>query len=220
MAFRSQALGLVLAVSAAAQTFDIKGGGILKFEDDGITYKDRKNRTSVWVYEHLQQIRLEDTRIQIVTYEDNARWKLGLDKQYDFTLANPDRSFRGLRTMLQSKLGSRFVAAIPDPPADPEWKLLVKRLGTLKGSEGTLYLAQDRVVYVSAARGESRVWRLEDLDNVNSSGRFELTLTTYERARTHYGSMRSFNFRLKEPIRQSQVDDLWKRIESVHRRKS
>jgi hypothetical protein len=234
MAFRSEAFGyirlvgflLVPAICAGsdALTFAIRGGGTLVVEEDGITFREpapkkKKDRPKpgfrVWSYPHVQQIRLEDQRLKLVTYEDSPRWRLGVDRAVEFRLADPSKSFRLAAPLLHRAMAERFTAAFSDVPEQPEWSILVKKLGTLKGSEGTLYVAADRVVYASAIPGESRTWWLRDIENVNSSGRFELTLTTYERARMHYGSMRSFNFRLKEPVDPSRVDALWRRLEST-----
>ncbi len=224
MALRSQALFIffccITAAAAAAQTFEIRGGGTLTVDGEGLTYRDKKAHTQVWTYPHLQEVFVQESKLQIVTYEDSPRWKLGVDRKFEFTLADPSKSFRPVYDLLKTRLDQRFVGAIAEVPDKPQWSLLVKRLGTLRGSEGTLYVAEDRIVYRSAVPGESRTWRMQDIENVNSSGRFELTLTTYERARMHYGSMRSFNFRLKEAIDPARVDELWKRLESAHRPKS
>lgn len=218
MAFRSQiAFAATAAVLALhAQTYEVRGGGTLKIDNEGITFrkqvKKKPAQLRVWTYPHLQQVKVSENRLQVVTYEDSSRWKFGVDRQFQFQLSNPEQDFRAVYDLLKDKLDQRFVAAIPDVPADTQWKLLVKRLGLVKGSEGTLYVAADRIVYQSALPGESRTWRMQDLENVNSSGPFELTLTTHERSRASYGSMKSFNFRLKEAVDQAKVDALWRRL--------
>lgn len=213
MAFGSEVLAVVVFLALTPgmdHTFTVQGGGELRVDDNGLSYRDKKG-IRVWTYEHLQEVKLEPTKLRLVTYEDGPLWKFGADKGMEFQLVRG--SFDGVAEFLRRKLDRRLVTAFAEAPTDAEWSVLVKRLGTPKGSEGTLYIAQDRVVYVSAIPGESRTWRLEDIENVNSSGLYELTLTTYERARMSYGSMRSFNFRLKQPVDAARVDALWRRLQ-------
>jgi hypothetical protein len=211
MAFGSEVFAALLALTLSVdQTFVIRGGGELRVDDTGLSYRDKKG-IHVWTYEHLQEVKLEPGRLRLVTYEDGPLWKLGADEGREFQLMRG--SFEGLEDLLRQKLSNRLVTAFAEVPTDAEWSVLVKRLGAAKGSEGTLYVAKDRVVYVSASPGESRTWLLSDIENVNSSGMYELTLTTHERARMSYGSMRSFNFRLKQPVDAARVDALWRRLQ-------
>ena len=52
MAFRSQALFLAFAITASSQSFPVRNGGMLRIEDDGMTFVDKKHQTKVWTYEH------------------------------------------------------------------------------------------------------------------------------------------------------------------------
>ena len=70
----------------------------------------------------------------------------------------------------------------------------------------------DAIVYSSEKRDESRTWRYEDIDNISSSGPFQLTVTTFERARTHYGNLKGFNFELKQRLEEEHFNDLWLRL--------
>ena len=53
---------------------------------------------------------------------------------------------------------------------------------------------------MSEKNGASRTWRYQDIENISSSGPFQLTITTFERAKTHYGDLKGFNFELKRPL--------------------
>jgi hypothetical protein len=88
----------------------------------------------------------------------------------------------------------------------------VKRLGTIRGSEGVLRVASDRIVYSTDQEGQSRTWRYQDIDNISTSGPFELTVTTFERSQRHYGSRKAFNFQLKQPLEEAKFDHLWRRL--------
>jgi hypothetical protein len=47
---------------------------------------------------------------------------------------------------------------------------------------------------------------------ISSSGPFELTITTFERAKTHYGNLKGFNFELKRRLEEAPYNDLWLRL--------
>ena len=147
----------------------------------------------------------------IVTYRDR-KWFLGVDKEFEFFLTGKNQSIASTYQFLKDKLDQRFVAAVADPKTLAAWELPVKLLGTIQGSEGVLRVGEDRIVYTTEKKGQSRTWRLEDIENVSTSGPFQLTLTTYERAVTHYGSMKFFNFQLKQKLDAKRVDLLWKRL--------
>ena len=201
--------------------------GRVTFDVDGVTYQQTltpKQQTRVakgkkppklesvrWAYQDLQQLWLSPEKLVIVTYRDR-KWFLGVDKEFEFFLTDKNQSPANAYEFLKNKLDQRFVAAVADPKALAAWELPVKLLGTIQGSEGVLRVGEDRIVYTTEKKGQSRTWRLEDIENVSTSGPFQLTLTTYERAITHYGSMKSFNFQLKQKLDARRVDLLWKRL--------
>ena len=70
----------------------------------------------------------------------------------------------------------------------------------------------DRVVFRTAAPGRSRTWRLRDIDTVSSSGPFDLTLTTFERAGANYAARKDFHFQLKRPLAETEYNGLWRKV--------
>ena len=52
-----------------------------------------------------------------------------------------------------------------------------------------------------------------DIDNIASSGPFQLTITTLERAVWHYGDRKDFNFVLKQHIMEAGYNQLWLQLE-------
>lgn len=201
--------------------------GRVTFDDAGVAYqqvltpkqqrKGPKSRKPLklenvrWGYQDIQQLWLSPEKLVIVTYRDR-KWFLGVDKEFEFFLTGKNQSIASAYQFLRDKLDQRFVAAVADPKLLAAWELPVKLLGTIQGSEGVLRVGEDRIVYKTEKKGQSRTWRLEDIENVSTSGPFQLTLTTYERAVTHYGSMKSFNFQLKQKLDAKRVDLLWKRL--------
>ncbi len=164
-----------------------------------------------WDYQDIQQLWVSPGKLVILTYQDR-KWFLGVDRQFEFFLVNKEQSFTPAYDLLKGKLDQRFVAALPDPAVGALWELPVKRLGTIQGSEGVLQVGADRIVYKTARKDQSRTWRYEDIENVSTSGPFQLTLTTYERAKMQYGSLKGFNFQLKQRLDEKRFDLLWRRL--------
>jgi hypothetical protein len=73
-------------------------------------------------------------------------------------------------------------------------------------------VAADRIVYKSDKEERTRTWRYEDIDNISSSGPFQLSITTFERAKLSYGSRKAFNFQLKERMGEDRYNELWLRL--------
>lgn len=163
-----------------------------------------------WSWAEIQQLRLEPRRVRLLTYQD-VQWKLGSDRELRFILAGPGDMSGGLQ-LLQERLGLKLVAVLADSAARPVWQIDAKHPKRLGGSHGTLTFDADRVIYSAAESGESRLWRIEDIESVSSSGPFDLSFTTYERARRHYGSRKDFTFQLKQPLSGENYNRLWRRV--------
>lgn len=198
--------------------------GVLTIDDQGVGYqqvipeeKRKKNPKKPpklvsfrFDYQDIQELWVSPDKLVVVTYKDR-KWLLGIDKEFEFFLPK-GKSFEDAFAVLKDKLDRRFVAAMADPQPNALWELPVKLLGTIKGSEGLLQVGSDRIVYKTDSPRQSRTWRYQDIENVSTSDRYQLTLTTYERAKTHYGSMKGFNFQLKQPLDEKRFDSLWKRL--------
>ena len=188
----------------------ITGSGIL-FEE---RYPDGKRPKHLhqwfWDYRDIQQLKIEPRLLAILTYK-NDKWKLGADRQFQFDLLS-ENTFQEAYPFLKQRLDQRFVAGIVERPSDVLWEIPVKHLLRFGGDEGVLRVGTDVLVYTSDKAGESRTWRYEDIDNISSSGPFQLTVTTFEKAATHYGDLKGFNFALKERLEEARYNDLWLRL--------
>ena len=221
------ALLAILPAGAAELTYEVRHrramknhDGLLTVGEKGVAYRQvlpegkRKSHTKLenvqFDYQDIQELWVSSDRLRLVTYKDR-KWLFGVDKEFEFFLPK-GKSFDSAYAMLKDKLDRRFVAAVADPPAATLWELPVKLLGTIQGSEGVLQVGQDRIVYKTDRPRLSRTWRYQDIENVSTSDRYQLTLTTYERARTNYGSMKGFNFQLKQPLDEKRFEMLWKRL--------
>jgi hypothetical protein len=192
--------------------------GTLTITDAGVSFEETyKNGAKPkhphawhWDYQDIQQLKIAPKSLTVLTYKDN-RWKLGADREYRFDLV-ADRTFEDAWQLLKGRLDQRLVAAIPGRLPSILWQIPVKHLRRVRGDEGVLQVGPDTIVYQSADKAESRTWRYEDIENVSSSGPFELTITTFERAKTHYGNLKGFNFELKQRLEEARYNELWLRL--------
>ena len=192
--------------------------GTLTISETGVTfaeqYKPGKAPKSPhawqWSYDDIEQLKIAPRTVTVLTYQDNA-WKLGADRQYTFELRGDGKLEDALR-VLRARLDQRLVAAIPISGAETLWELPVKHTARFGGDEGVLRVEPDRIVFDSKKPGASRTWRFEDIDNISSSGPFDLTLATFERDKFDYGSLRQFNFQLRRRLEEAAYNDLWMRL--------
>ena len=216
MAFRIEAkacAGLILWVSlaAAAPSYSVRhqhlrhgGAGILRIDESGVTFQEAAKgakHSRTWKYDDIQELVIGPDMVRIVTYEDN-RWELGRDRVYVFDHV-PASLAADWYPVFRARLDQRFVAALADDQVKAEWQIPAKLMHGRGGSQGVLLVGEDRVVYKSAQRGESRTWRIGDLENLSSSGVFDLTVTTHER---------EFRFQLKQPLSEARYQALWMRV--------
>jgi len=191
------------------------GVGTLVITERGVSFQEFNKKKQIkhafeLNYQDIQELKLSTEKLTLVTYKDR-KWLLGLDKEYEFTLT-PGQSFSDAYALLKDRLDQRFVAAVADEQTQPLWEVPVKLLGRVTGSEGVLQVGPDRVVYRTTQKRLSRTWRYGDIENISTSGPFQLTLTTYERAKTHYGNLKGFNFQLKQALDEKRFNLLWRRV--------
>ncbi len=195
-------------------TINEKGVGYQQVIPEGKRKKDAKKAPKLervqFDYQEIQELWVSPDKLVLVTYKDR-KWLLGIDKEFEFFLPK-GKSLDTAYTMLKDKLDRRFVAAVADSQSGMLWELPVKLLGAIQGSDGVLQVGSDRIVYKTDKPRQSRTWRYQDIENVSTSDRYQLTLTTYERAKSHYGSMKGFNFQLKQPLDEKHFETLWKRL--------
>lgn len=160
-----------------------------------------------WDYQDIQQLKIAPKSLTVLTYKDN-KWKFGADREYEFDLT-ADKTFEDAYQLLRGLLDQRLVVAIPDLFSNTLWEIPVKHLLRFGGDEGVLQGGPDAIVYKSADKAESRTWRYEDIENVSSAGPYQLSITTFERARLHYGNLKGFNFQLKQKLSEARYNDLW-----------
>lgn len=228
MAFRTQALalaGLTLALGAAQAELRFRvrhdhlwksGIGSLDITADGVSYQETDNQKHRWrwTWQDIQQLRIAPRTLRVLTYEDSP-WKLGRDREHRFDLIGPGTFDQAWR-LLAGRLDQRLVAALADPGMEPLWETPAKHLRRFGGSHGRLIATEKGLLFQTLSPAASRTWRWQDIENLSSTGPFQLTITTYERALLHYGNLKSFTFQLKQPLKESRYRDLWMRINQNH----
>ena len=221
MAFRTEtAIGLILLAAplACAQDFTFavrhhhlhKGGeGTLRFTPAGIGWTENAKadtgHSRSWLYKNIQRLELSPSRVRIVTYDD-VGWQLGRDREYVFDRLPKDLAAE-VYPLLTEQMDQRFLARVADPAVKPQWEMPAKLLLGRSGSNGTLKVAAGHIVFDGGETGESRTWRVADIENVSSAEVFELTITTID------GENR---LQLKEALAADRFQELWQRISESH----
>lgn len=186
--------------------------GRLVFDRDAVQYKTTERKAArTWRYERLKQVQVRSSRrIHIRTYEDQGWWKLGADRTFEFELTEgtigPD-----FVAFLLARIDRPVVTAVmpPLPDEPPLARVPVKHQRRIQGSEGTLVLYGDRLVYLTEREGEARHWRWEDLFSVLRLDRDRLELRAYEGGG---GKTRSFVFELQAALPPGAYETLWEQV--------
>ena len=172
--------------------------GTMTVDNRGISFHGPKEHGWHWEYRDIQELKLAPDRIHLLSYWDNRKL-LGADREFTFIGKIPNQ----LYALWKDRLDRRFVAEVADPAVKPLWEIAVKHLGRITGSEGTLEFGEDRIVYRTDRRDDSRTWRLTDIENISTAGPFDLTINTPEK---------TFRFQLKQVLSQARYNDLWRKL--------
>lgn len=201
MALGSKAL-IALCLTAAAYAAEYPARhdhwrrsctGTLKVDDAGVSFTSPKH-SFAWKYEDIQQLDISPKHLRVRTYKDNL-WKAGIDETNEFL-----GSFESAEPLLKGRVLNR----IPDPSVDTTWTVPVKLMARIRGSEGDLLIGTKQIVYRTKSPENSRTWEFDDIENISTSHRYELTLTTLDR---------DYCFQLKQPLAQDRYDALWLRLQ-------
>lgn len=228
MAFRiEKAIGIILILNTAVFASDLtaqvrqkhlrKGAtGQIEISTAGISFQETGKHAGhwqEWKYEDIQQLTLRPDEITILTYE-SAKWELGRDREYVFDQL-PDGFAAQVYALLDAKLDQRFAAHLSDAAVKPEWQAPAKLLRRFGGAQGALLVGEDRIEF-KAEKGESYTWRLKDVQNVSSSGPFDLSITTLESSDVLHGRTSEYRFQLKEFLSEARYNELWQKVNAAN----
>jgi len=206
--------------SAAAQTFEYSVKhrhalrdcrGLLTITPDGAEYKtsDKKDNRK-WNWDNIRTFEVKSpTEISIVTYEDQKRW-IGKDKVFEFTLLDKKTTPDLSAFLLNHVRRPLKLAVLPEDTEKPAFEIPVKHLRTIAGTQGVLRIYNDKVVYRTAAKGDSRFWRIQDIRRFSQPDRFRFQIVSY--LPKTGGPDEGYDFQLFEDLPQGVYDYLWVRL--------
>ncbi len=208
------------ATSSSAQSFEyaVKHRhifqdcrGTLKIDADGVEYRTAHYKDSrKWKFDNIRTLEIKSpTEISIVTYEDQKRWA-GKDKVFEFTLLDKKANPELAEFLLKHVKRPLELAVFPEDGEKPEFEIPVKHLHTIVGAEGMLRIYRDKIVFQSSKVGDSRYWRLEDIERFSQPDRFRFQIVTY--VPKAGGPTETYNFQLKEDLPEGVYDYLWVRL--------
>jgi len=213
------AVGVLCVPALAAQVFEYPVRhrhllkdcrGTLRISEEGVEYKTVRARDGrKWKFDEIQTIELNSpTRVSVVTYEDQKRFA-GKDRVFEFELLK-DKTTPRLSTFLLQHVKRPMVLAVLPEGANPDYQLRVKHLHTISGATGVLSIFPDRLVFVSSREGDSRYWRLADIERFSRPDRYRLQIVSH--VPKAGGPTEVYNFQLLDDLPEGLYDYLWVRL--------
>lgn len=185
--------------------------GTLRITADGIEYETAaKDEARRWAYAEIKQLQMPtSTRVVVLTYEDQGRLRIGADRRFDFEVRDGIVSPDLVAFILSHTDRSVVTAVLPPLPKAPLFQVPVKHERQGRGSNGTLLLYEDALVYTTEHQADGRYWRFKDLFAVLPLDRERLQILAYEGGA---GELRPFTFQLKADLPEAFVRALWDRV--------
>lgn len=153
-------LGSASATAAAGPPFELSvkrdrfvgaSKGTLVFERDLIEYRTTNTDDARrWAYDQVKQFQiLSPARIAILTYEDQGPLKFGADRTFQFAVVEGAVSAELVRFLLDHANQPVVTAVMPLFRGQRLFSALVKRQRQGRGSEGSLVMDGEELVYVT-----------------------------------------------------------------------
>ena len=185
--------------------------GTLRVTAEGIEYDTAaKDEARRWAYAEIKQLQIQTpTRVVVLTYEDQGRLRLGADRRFDFDVREGTVSPDLVAFILSHTDRSIMTAVLPPLRNAPLFRVPVKHERQGRGSNGTLLMYDDALVYTTEGKGEARYWRFKDLFAVLPLNRDRFQVLAYEGGA---GELRPFTFQLKADLPELFARALWDRV--------
>jgi hypothetical protein len=185
--------------------------GILTIGAGGVEFKATRSKDSrSWSLDDIRTFEVKSAgEISIVTYEDQKRWA-GKDKIFEFKLQGKKATPELSAFLLNQIKRPMQLAVLPAETEKPAYEMPVKHLRTITGTRGVLRIYPDKVVYATATPGDSRFWRITDIQRFSQSDRFRLEIVSY--LPKAGGPAETYNFQLIVDLPQGAYDYLWTRL--------
>ena len=185
--------------------------GMLRITTDGIEFNTAsKDEARRWAYADIKQLQIQSPkRVVVLTYEDQGRLKFGADRSFQFEIRDGSVSPELVAFVLSHTDRPVVTAVLPPLPTSPLFRVPVKHERQGRGSDGTLILYDDALVYMTEREAEARYWRFKDLFAVLPLDRDRFQVLAYEGGA---GDLRPFTFQLKTALPDIFARALWDRV--------
>ncbi|MBZ5497056.1 MAG: hypothetical protein LAP85_11690 [Acidobacteriia bacterium] len=185
--------------------------GTLKITPEGVEYQTSHAKDARrWKFEEIRVVEVKSpTEISVVTYEDQKRWA-GKDKVFEFTLLDKQADPALSAFLLSHVKRPMELAVIPEEGEKPAFEIPVKHLHTIVGAMGMLRIYADKVIFQSSKVGDSRYWRLADIERFSQPDRFRFQVVSH--VPQAGGPTEVYNFQLMEDLPDGVYDYLWLRL--------
>jgi hypothetical protein len=185
--------------------------GALTVTPEGIEYKTSGMKDSRnWNFDAIRIVELKSpTELSIVTYEDQKRWA-GKDKIFEFTLLDKKATPELSSFLLDHVKRPLTLAVLPEVRELPAYEIPVKHLRNISGTQGLLKIYPDKVVYQTSTVGDSRYWRIADIESFSQPDRFRFQIVSF--LPKIGGPAEAYNFQLLQDLPEGAYDYLWIRL--------
>jgi hypothetical protein len=188
--------------------------GTLTISADGVEYKTaHKNDSRKWSFQEIRLLRVDSpTEISVLTYEDQKKY-IGKDRTFSFRLANGEVSgdLSGFLTAIVKRPMVLAVLPSASPTGqEPAFEIPVKHLHAITGAMGVLCIYDDRIVFQAAREGDSRIWRLSDINRFSQPDRYRFQIVSD--VPMTGGPTEVYNFQLLNELPAGVYDFLWVRL--------
>ena len=185
--------------------------GTLRITADAIEYDTTaKHDGGRWPYAEIKQLQIRSPRrMAVLTYEDQGRLKLGADRTFEFEVRDGGISKELVSFLLAHTDRPIATAVLPPLPPASLFRVPVKHERYGRGSDGTLLMYEDALVYLTEREDDARYWRFKDLFAVLPLDRYRYQVLAYEGGG---GDLRPFTFQLKTELPDGFARALWARV--------
>ena len=164
-----------------------------------------KKHQRTWSYPDVKFFEIVSTgELQIHSYENEGVLKLGTDRDYTFKLTEGQIT-KELYDFLVAKSPRAVLTRVIFSGTEIVQEIPVRHRHSLGGCQGVLTIAQDKIIYKTSQEGDSRIWRLKDLESFASNDPFHMRLST---------AFETFTFDLKLPLEEAAYEHIWKALYS------
>ena len=191
--------------------------GTLSIRDGGLAFQPKKKgkRALEWSFEDVQHLdRLSPTEFAIQSYTDSVM-RIGRDRWYRFALLDGTLSDE-LHAQVVARIGKPATDRVAREPANAELAIPAKHVRFVKGSQGTIYLTPEWIIYSTEAKGASRAWRLDrDVETVWSSDPYRLEVHVLGGSEAFVRRAEVYRFALKRPLDAAELSRLRMKLYSL-----